>query len=505
MTAVFRFLAVGIAGLCAGPATASPASAIPWLTEGLKNASPVVAPMEAASDIREGPVGRPVRDGAGVLTAQMSGLPRDLWRGMTVADARAAIEAVQVPDLAALQSLFVRLLLAETDPPAGASDGSLFLIARIDQLLRMGALSQAEALIEAGQPDTAELFRRWFDVEILTGHAERACEALRASPMLAPSTQIRIYCLARMGDWDAAGIALQAAERIGDLEPDDADLLALFVDPALMEGMDAPPASEPIKALEFVIREAAGLPVSRSDLPLAFHQMDLRRHVPIRFRIEAAERLVLAGAVEPQVLFTLYRAEVPAASGGVWDRAAAVQALDAARGDVSALGAMDKVMSPIGLRTAAAIAMARDLAGLDPAQLGEADRHLALNYLLLGGMTPGEGWVRADDPAPLRAAAALRGVKVPSPRAEDPPFAMLAAFEAGNLLDLLPPGARVLAQNNETGAAILQALSLLAPDEAGDAGDVTAALALLRLAGQDAAARAAAIEMLLATLPLSGQ
>ena len=57
---------------------------------------------------------------------------------------------------------------------------------------------------------------------------------------------------------------------------------------------------------------------------------DLRGNSGWKAEIEAAERLARTGAVPASRLLGLYTDRRPAASGGVWDRVAAVQALDLA-------------------------------------------------------------------------------------------------------------------------------------------------------------------------------
>jgi hypothetical protein len=64
--------------------------------------------------------------------------------------------------------------------------------------------------------------------------------------------------------------------------------------------------------------------------PLALVHADLSQLAGWRAQLDAAERLTRSGAIEPQQWFAIYTARVPSASGGVWDRVAAVQALDAA-------------------------------------------------------------------------------------------------------------------------------------------------------------------------------
>ena len=65
-------------------------------------------------------------------------------------------------------------------------------------------------------------------------------------------------------------------------------------------------------------------------LPLAFAHAELRDTAGWKSQIESAERLARAGVIAPNVLLGLYTERLPAASGGVWDRAAAFQRFESA-------------------------------------------------------------------------------------------------------------------------------------------------------------------------------
>ena len=122
------------------------------------------------------------------------------------------------------------------------------LVARVDQLLGMGALEEAGALIDRAGPDTPELFRRWFDVGILLDRAQAPCAALRQNPALSPTLPARVFCLARGGDWNAAEITLTLGQQVGSIPADEQALLARFLDPELFEEEDPPPVPEPLTA-----------------------------------------------------------------------------------------------------------------------------------------------------------------------------------------------------------------------------------------------------------------
>ncbi len=207
--------------------------------------------------------------------------------------------------------------------------GELFL-ARIDKLLDLGALDPALALLEQIETPQAEPFRRWFDIALLTGQEDRACEVMRATPSVAPTFPARVFCLARGGDWNAAALSLRTGETLGYIDADMSALLERFLDPELFEG--EPDLPMPARPSPLVLRlmEAIGQPLPTTTLPVAFAQADLRSNSGWKTRLEAGERLARSGAIEPNRLLGLYTERKAAASGGVWERVSAIQAFDAA-------------------------------------------------------------------------------------------------------------------------------------------------------------------------------
>jgi hypothetical protein len=110
-----------------------------------------------------------------------------------------------------LRQLFLTILLAEVAAPVDAGGRGELLLVRIDKLLALGALEQAAALIDAAGSATPDLFRRSFDVALLTGAEDRACESMAGAPHLAPTVPARIFCLARSGDWDTAALTIRTS------------------------------------------------------------------------------------------------------------------------------------------------------------------------------------------------------------------------------------------------------------------------------------------------------
>ncbi|MFQ8431416.1 hypothetical protein [Amaricoccus sp. W119] len=525
-----RLVLIACGALTLGPAAAQePRSAIPWLSESIMTGAPPPpargdAPMDPADPdaITVVPLGDISRDAVGLLTPARTGFPRDLWGGPPVAEARNMVLDKGGAGVPAAIGLFREVLLAEADPPPGSDGSSSLLIARIDRLLGMGALDEAEALVEAAGPNSPELFRRWFDLGLLLDRAEPPCEALKGNPSLSPTLPARVFCLARGGDWNAAEITLTLGGGVGSISEAQEHLLARFLDPVLFEEEPDPPVPDPLTPLDFLLREAVGLPRPPGPLPLAFLRGDLAEHAPMRARIDASERLWLAGSLPAPGLLDAYRGGEPAASGGVWDRARAVQALDAALDQGyadavdEALIAADDALSARGLRVALAEGYAGALRVTNPSVLSEAARARLVELLLLGGETEaaaeaasglgdprlaalvGLAAGRATGEATGNAGTRSAGGTGPAPSPPERLSAARAGLTEKAPLDDRESRLADLAESGKIGGAILESLDLVLAGADTDPASLRAALFGLRAAGEEAVARQIALQTLLA-------
>lgn len=438
------------------------------------------------------------KDSVGLLPSGVSGLPAEFWAGSstrTIADLIARQKTDALPEIL---SLLYTILLAELDAPQDDTGQATLLLARTDKLLDLGALQQAQALLERAGPTEAEIFRRWFDVSLLTGHADHACTAMRASPGFAPTLQARVFCLARGGDWNAAALTLATGETLGFVSHAEADLMSRFLDPGMFEGdLDLPPPT-PMTPLDFTMREAIALPRPPGPLPLAFANADLDRSAAWRSQLTAAERLVRTQALAPNHLIDLYTARHPAASGGVWDRVAAIGAFDVAllAGDRAAIAAsLPKayaMMQEIALEVPFSRHYGDRLAGFE-----FSDPEAAATAFKVALLSDGyETAVARFEPANARdrflkalASGQLLGV---------PPPDLLSKVIAQAFLEPLPDGALAnLLAEGKLGEAILRAMLLLANEAFADPGDIRTALAVFRAVGLESEARKTAIQLLL--------
>jgi hypothetical protein len=476
-----------------------PEAAAPgWLSDTVTRPHANVATSAAPPEVTVMPLGAVSQDAVGLLPTSITGLPADLWGTSETETLARLFRAQPVQGLPAIQSFTETLALAELDPPidAQADIPNLFL-ARIDMLLARGALDPAQALIERAGPNTPEVFRRWFDVSLLSGHADRACQAMAANPDIAPTLPARILCLARGGDWSAAALTLDTGAALGRIDDADAELIARFLDPELFEGEPPLPPDPALTPLTFQMRAALGERPATTNLPLAFAHADLSDLAGWNAQLDAAERLTRSGAIEPGQWLAIYTARVPSASGGVWDRVAALQRLDAAilAGDAAQTAAHLSpawaAMEQAGLETAFAELYAERL--LRTPLTGEAGV-LARRIGLLSSFYERVAQAALPQTADERFAFDIaRGLP-----ATPPPGATLTALAiAAAFVDDAPDHRYIwFLQNDRLGEALLHA-ALVLSDPARDPDDITDALILYRAVGLEDVARRAALQLLL--------
>lgn len=443
-------------------------------------------------------LGKPSLNAVGLLPTSVTGFPRNLWGIGSSAEIAAQIAEVSQDELPALNGLFTTLLLAEADAPVDSTPQGRLLLARIDQLLAIGALDQAQTLIDlAGATTTSELFRRDFDIGLLTGNEDKSCAALKKAALVAPTLTTRVFCLARSGDWNAAALTLRTAQALGNIHGVEDELLSRFLDPEEFGDTPLPLPPRPVTPLIWRIYDALGEPISTATLPPAFAHADLSEQAGWKARIEAAERLARLGTVTPNLLLGLYTERAPAASGGVWDRADAFQRFDAAltRGDTAIIEQRLPLayarMKDVELEVPFATLFAHRLSGLN---LTGDSGHIAFELGLLSADY--ERLSKVNPPQGARSAFLL-GIAGGSAVGLTASDSMARAIAPAFIDPQFPADVADLVAQNRIGELILQALLRIDKGLHGDLTKVTEGLSMLRRVGLEDVARRSALQLML--------
>ena len=480
-----------------------PLSAIDWLSDVVRNpegnppATGDIATSATPAQVRTMPLGQIRTDAVGVLRHTVSGLPADFWGPSSTAKLQKLILAQRTDLPAPLAGFLRQVMLTELIPPTDSGPEAGLFLARVDKFLDLGALDQARALLEAAGPDTPQLFRRWFDVSLLMGRAERACRQMVRKPDIAPTYPARIFCLAREGDWDAAALTLRTGQLLGVVSASEEALLARFLDPELFEGEPPLPAPERLNPLAFVMHDALGEPLALSTVPNAFAFASLDSSEGWKTRITAAERLARTGAITPAQLLAIYTERAPAASGGVWDRVEALQEFEDALSarDIDAISAKLPVAMR-AMRRAGLVPALADLHGSTVASLpleGEARFEAARLALLSQNYETiaNSGSLPEDTPALWLGIA--RG-EVSGISSDDPiEQAILAAFTSPET----PREYDELLSARKLGEAALRAIIKLQDGALSDPIQIEQGLSVLRALSLEDLARRTALHILI--------
>ncbi|VDC32644.1 hypothetical protein XINFAN_03401 [Pseudogemmobacter humi] len=485
-----------------------PLSAIGWLSQSVSlpvaptaparpDEPPVASGGALPASVATTPLDGPSPDAIGLISPAVSGLPKNLWGAGLSDEISRAILRDRMESLPALRQLFLTMLLAEADPPIDSGGHGQLLLTRIDKLLLIGALEQAAALIDIAGTDTPDLFRRAFDVALLTGNEDRACQRMQAAPGLAPTLQARVLCLARGGDWDAAALTLSSAGALGEVDAAQTALLARFLDPDLFEADPLPLPPSPVTPLDWKLYEAIGETIPTGTLPVAFAWAEIGPQAGWKAQIEAAERLTRAGTIAPNLLLGLYTERDPAASGGVWERVRAFQAFDAAlqSGDPARIAAT----LPAAWARMQEAELEVPFAFLYGAALNETalSGEAAKIAFRIGLLSPHyEKIARTHKPVD-EAESFLAGLATGQIAGLRPPDSMGRAIAPAFLAPELSDETKSLIEGRRLGEALLIAIEEIQRGVEGNASGVTRGLSLLRKVKLESVARRTALELMI--------
>ena len=509
----------------------SPLSAIDWLSNTISNPPHFLTEPQSRSNIRnsftgisEEPLPRVSRNTVGVYAGQRFGFPHDLWSGDDETELASLIDQLPVIRIFQLQSFTKKLLISELPPPTSTpgveESGGIFLKKRIEKLVKVGALDEAETLINLSLPNILGLVNVWEDVSLLTNRPDNLCNTILNSFGLDVTPAVKVICLARSGDWNAAAILLTSAATLGQIDVELETLLIKYLDPEV----DISVKSESLKStrspLYFFLKRSSGVQSQTETAPISFLYSDLNRNVALRKRVYAAERLAAKAVINSNTLFSIYRTSTPSASGGIWKRMRHVQELDRLLNQespeleviknklVDSIREFNSINLLSHLSYAYSIELSNKLSGLDSTILNDP----LLTLFLLSKEVPDVWLDLHTDSSFLKLAVLIKKnyrAERPMKFSEDFPLSISLSRDDAILKSISTGVAGIFPVNRNTtleinsdiktqrkGSAILKAINLLAHGLDADLLDIEAGLASLVKLGFQEQAVEIAIELL---------
>lgn len=350
MTAFFRARVLPlllVALVCATAPQSSFAQWLPWQSqtpsdtpaEETETGGEDLSPPAGVAEQWRGAAGVEREELNPVLSQGGSGLPHELWSGLSAEQLAENISVLALPPRSpALHALWRRLIISDAPAADGASQAR-FMALRVEALDQSGLIAEAAALLARDPAATRDplLTTLAAKSEIGLGNAEHGCDLARGlaqahaelpKPIQADALLITGYCAAQRGDMDAAALQARLIRGLDLGELPGVDLLD-----RVTAGL-APelPAGQKLTALDYRIASLKGgfqsdaLIRAASPALLAALAHDPRTSADVR--LQAGEAAALFNALPPRDLAPLYRAQDAGGRGDAFERAGLFKAVE---------------------------------------------------------------------------------------------------------------------------------------------------------------------------------
>lgn len=465
--------------------------------------------------------------GAGVSDPRALNLPVDIWRGVPAEEAVDLVSRLRPSKNRAANRFSVLMLAASFEAPRRSDPNTDLFTARLEALRRFGA---ADTIARLGEIGGQLLHPIAIDAALVADRTPTLCDALLRDPEAERNHALtRIYCLTlnddAAGAGTGAGVAIQAARALGESDELTLTLLEAAADPGLASYIDAPKKVSELTPLRLAAMRRASIepPADYARAAPLARLSPTDTGASPRARLEALERLEIAGAIATETLMSAYGAASSAESGGIWGRVEAYRAAvasppsDTIRSFRLALGRareggreamMARLLAPELARRAAAGAPMQDATLRRALRLGgQGD---AASMLL----TPEERQAAGPEERALDRVAVsvwtgpwsrsdLNPLLARAARGDQRAGGLMAALNAFGVetpdptLYPVPPRVELLAADGRYGELMFGALAKLTSGSAVGPETLYEALTMLMAAGQNDIARQIAVDAIL--------
>lgn len=258
-------------------------------------------------------------DLAPVMANDGSGLPFELWRGLTTDQVEKLISQIEIPPRSpALHQLWKRLITSGITPAQGTTADARFTALRLEVLYRSGLAKDAAAeLAKLPAGDDALLAMLTARNELASGEADKACATVDKTTtaksqmpkrLKAQAVLLSGYCAALRDDAAGAGLAAELAREEGqEASPglEALDAISIGAKPKIA-------IKAPLSLLDYRLA-ARVTSVAHADIldkgePALLVALSSDAATPVNLGLAAAEKAASLNALAPEMLAAIYRA-----------------------------------------------------------------------------------------------------------------------------------------------------------------------------------------------------
>lgn len=291
-----------------------PIPLVPQQPQSTAPAAPTAAaPLEGSSSITQSTLAPTDASWAGTLTEDQGGLPVTLWQDTTRARVEAMLPLLAPSTSPALQHLARVLLLSNAAAPSGPDlpDAAPLASERADRLLALGDIEGAVPVLGLLPPDRAGdgLDKTAVELRFAAGDEVGACAHI--SDLINRYTtpwwqRALIACQALSGDGAKASLGLSVLRAQGAPRDPAFDALIDTLGGNRHRVTKLPDPTPLRLTLLAAAKEMLPASVLAAAGPAALRAYAASEAVPIEWRLAAAERAALFGALTPERLGALY-------------------------------------------------------------------------------------------------------------------------------------------------------------------------------------------------------
>lgn len=250
-------------------------------------------------------------NGLGLVAIEKTNFPDNLWSNSSERVLTKKINEVPDLSLATTNKIFKRLLLVESPPPLNAigieNMGYSFLLSRIDKLINLGAIEEAEEILNYIKKPSIELMKRKIHVALINGRLNKTCDLADKYPNFEGMLQFRIICLVRKNDWQAAALVFTAGSSLQRFSEIEKELLLNFLDPEFNYDYSYKFGIEDLSPVVFYLLHGKKAIKASNRLPYKYAYAFSRPGIAQSVRIRSMEQLASKYVINSNTLFGFYR------------------------------------------------------------------------------------------------------------------------------------------------------------------------------------------------------